>query len=95
MSRDTDTTPLVAPLAQSQFLYACVVITYKVHLIRTYVMTALCRHDSVALSWRQRKASLSAFRPLSWTRNLTTGYRGGSLESRCFRLSGHPTEKTR
>ncbi len=92
MTRDTSITPLSAPLTGSQFLYVGVVIVVYIHLIRTYVMTALCRHDSVALSWRQRKASLCAVRPPMWTDNPTAGYRGGSLESRCFRLSGHPTE---
>ncbi len=84
MTRATSIVPLSAALAESQFLYACVAMTYKVHLIRTYVMTALCRHDAVALSWRQFGASLANICGLKWTHNPTAGYRRGALESRYF-----------
>jgi hypothetical protein len=74
MSRATSLTPLLTPLAQSQFPYTSVGIVLKIHLICTYVMTARCRHDTVARSWRQFKASVAYFRPLARTANSASGY---------------------
>ena len=74
MTRDTGLSPLLTTLAQSQFLYAGVAMSYDVHLRRTSAMTAQCRHYTVAPLKRQSGASLLYFRPLARTANPAFGY---------------------